>query len=218
MLNKKAFTLSELLIALAIVGAIAALSIPAVIEDMNRRVLASQLKNVSLSIQQLVGEELTKKKTQNLKDTDFATPTTLLSSTNFAIADTCATRENCIGDSYTRINGEAYTYPIGSYVTRKLKNGVTISYGISTNTTIAGVDDKPLGIFYVDLNGRDYPNMLGRDVFAFRISEKGRIFDGTGNNAQTDANLKNWCVGAAASGYATTCYTLVERNNWKITY
>ena len=78
MLNKKAFTLSELLIALAIVGAIAALAIPSVIEDMNRRVLANQLKNVSLSIQQLIGEQLIHNKTQNLKYTDFASPTNLL--------------------------------------------------------------------------------------------------------------------------------------------
>ena len=49
MLRKKAFTLSELLIALAIVGAISALAIPSIVEDMNRRMLANQLKNLSLT-------------------------------------------------------------------------------------------------------------------------------------------------------------------------
>ena len=58
MLKKKAFTLSELLIALAIVGAIAALAIPAIIEDMNRRILANQLKNLSLIIQNLACDQL----------------------------------------------------------------------------------------------------------------------------------------------------------------
>ncbi|MBR6721988.1 type II secretion system protein [bacterium] len=218
MLNKKAFTLSELLIALAIVGAIAALSIPAVVEDMNRRILASQLKNVSLSIQQLAGEQLVKNRTKRLKYTDFATPATLLGASNFEIADNCTTKSNCVASTYSRINGENATFP-ANYVTRKLKNGVTIAYNLSTNTSITGdPDDKPFGIFYVDLNGVDHPNILGRDLFAFRISEKGRIFDGTGNNAQNDTNLKNWCVGQASSGYYTTCYTLVERNNWKITY
>lgn len=218
MLNKKAFTLSEILIALAIVGAIAALAIPSVIEDMNRRVLANQLKNMSLSIQQLVGEQFIAKKTQSLKHTDFADPTTLLGNSNFEVADECSIKANCVGDNYTRINGEAFTYPIDTYVTRKLKNGVTISYGHSSNTTFTGVNDKPYGIFYVDLNGRDYPNMLGRDTFAFRISEKGRIFDGLANTGVTDEQLKNLCVGQASSGFATTCYTLIERNNWKITY
>ena len=45
--NKKAFTLTELLLALAVVGAVAALSIPALLENINRKVLASQLKNNS---------------------------------------------------------------------------------------------------------------------------------------------------------------------------
>ena len=216
MLNKKAFTLSELLIALAIVGAIAALAIPSVIEDMNRRVLANQLKNVSLSIQQLIGEQLIHNKTQNLKYTDFASPTNLLSSSNFEIADDCAVRSNCVAASYTRINGEAATFP--NYTMRKLKNGVTVAYALSGTTGFTTVNDRPYGIFYVDLNGTDYPNMLGRDMFAFRISERGRIFDGTMNTGQTDQQLKDVCVGAGASGMYTTCYTLVERNNWRITY
>ena len=51
--NKKAFTLTELLLALAVVGAVAALSIPALLENINRKVLASQLKNTVLTIQNL---------------------------------------------------------------------------------------------------------------------------------------------------------------------
>lgn len=216
MLNRKAFTLSELLIALAIVGALAALAIPAVVEDMNRKLLAAQLKNLSLTIQNFTGDQLVKNKVQTLEHTDFKSPTALLSESNFAIADQCTTRSNCVAKSYSRISGEAASFP--NYVTRKLKNGVTIAYALSTNTTMVGdPDDAPFGIFYVDLNGTDKPNILGRDFFAFRISKKGRIFDGTGNNAQNDASLKKWCT-EAASGYYTTCYTLVERNNWKITY
>lgn len=42
--GKKAFTLTELLIALAIVGALAALAIPSLVEDINRKLLISQLK------------------------------------------------------------------------------------------------------------------------------------------------------------------------------
>ena len=42
--NKKAFTLTELLLALAVVGAVAALSIPALLENINRKVLASKIQ------------------------------------------------------------------------------------------------------------------------------------------------------------------------------
>ena len=215
MLNRKAFTLSELLVALAIVGAIAAMAIPAVVEDMNRKLLANQLKNISLTVQTLAADQLVANKVQSLEYTDFKNPTSLLTNSNFAIADMCTTRANCVASKYSRVSGEAYSFP--NYTMRKLKNGVTIAYALSTTGNLSGSTDQGYGIFYVDLNGVDYPNILGRDVFAFRISKKGSIFDGTTNNAQSDANLKNWCINAA-SGYTTTCYTLVERNNWKITY
>ncbi|MBO5385442.1 type II secretion system protein [bacterium] len=215
MLNRKAFTLSELLVALAIVGAIAAMAIPAVVEDMNRKLLANQLKNISLTVQTLAADQLVANKVQSLEYTDFKNPTSLLTNSNFAIADMCATRANCVASKYSRISGEAYSFPY--YTMRKLKNGVTIAYALAATGNLSGSTDQGYGIFYVDLNGVDYPNILGRDVFAFRISKKGRIFDGTTNNAQSDTNLKNWCI-KAAGGYTTTCYTLVERNNWKITY
>ena len=67
MLRKKAFTLTELLIALSIVGAIAALSIPALIEDVNRRLLVNQLKNTVVTVQQLVDQQLIENNTKNLQ-------------------------------------------------------------------------------------------------------------------------------------------------------
>ena len=77
MLNRKAFTLSELLVALAIVGAIAAMAIPAVVEDMNRKLLANQLKNISLTVQTLAADQLVANKVQSLEYTDFKNPTSL---------------------------------------------------------------------------------------------------------------------------------------------
>lgn len=213
-INKKAFTLSELLIALAIVGAIAALAIPSVSEDMNRKVLANQLKNISLTIQNVAGDQLVKHATHSLENTDFAKPSELLDGGNFAIADHCTVRSNCVASSYKRLTSGTLSFP--EYTTRKLKNGVTIAYELSTNTSIADAEDKPYGIFYVDLNGIDKPNILGRDLFAFRISTKGRIFDGTGNNKLSDDDLIKYCK--ENTGYTTTCYSVIERNNWKITY
>ena len=214
MLRKKAFTLTELLIALAIVGAISALAIPSIVEDMNRRILANQLKNLSLTIQNLAGEQLVQNKTQSLEHTDFKSPTELLSSTNFAIVDDCAVRTNCVAPSYGTIDGYSRAFP--NYTTRKLKNGVTIAYTLSDIALVDSEDDRGYGLFYVDLNGIDKPNIIGRDHFVFRISKKGRMVDGTGNNKATDTYLKGLCTDGRNT--PTACYTLVERSNWKITY
>lgn len=218
MLKKKAFTLSELLIALAIVGALAALSIPAVVENMNRKIMASQLKNLTLTIQNLVGELKVNNNTQTLERTPFADPNSLLSPANFVIADNCAVLTNCYASSYKTIKGDLYTFSTDSggttYKTVKLKNGVTLSYGVWVQESTT--DDPPYGIFRADLNGIDKPNILGRDLFVFRITQRGKIVNGTQDDLLTDEELKAHCL--EGTHFPTACYTLLERNNWQITF
>ena len=217
MLKNKAFTLSELLIALAIVGALAALSVPAIVENMNRKIMASQLKNLTLTIQNLVADLKVKNNTQTLERTDFANANMLLNSSNFAIADSCAVITNCFAPSYKSLEGNPITWT--SDKTVKLKNGVTIAYRIWEQELTTAPDDPQYGLFYVDLNGVDKPNIVGRDLFAFRITKKGKIVNGEQDDTATDEQLLNYCKNATGNtGYPTACYTLIERNNWQIVY
>ena len=73
MINKKAFTLTELLIALGIIGAIAAMSIPSTINKIHNDTLATSLKSNVGAIQQIVSDQLVLKRTKDLSDTDLAT-------------------------------------------------------------------------------------------------------------------------------------------------
>lgn len=228
MIRKKAFTLTELLIALSIVGAIAALSIPALIEDVNRRLLVNQLKNTVVTVQQLIDQQLIENNTKKLQDTDFAKPTDLLSAANFAIADNCTTVAKCWADKGS--NPAAYrilsdlTYKQGAPGTKtiKLKNGVTLTYYLDSigGTINDGTKDgdKCYGLFFVDVNGKDKPNIVGRDFFAFRITEKGKIVYGTSCNGidnSSDDQLATWCKN---DSYSTACLAHIQRNNWKMKY
>ncbi|MBP3821337.1 prepilin-type N-terminal cleavage/methylation domain-containing protein [bacterium] len=89
MLNKKAFTLTELLIALAIIGAIAALTVPSLFSNVNNKLLTTQLKNMAGTIQQLANDQMVMHRTKYLENTDFSEPTTLLTDKNFSIVKTC---------------------------------------------------------------------------------------------------------------------------------
>ena len=95
MQNKQAFTLAELLIAMGIIGAIAALAVPNLYNDINNRLLISQLKNTMTMIQQLEIEQLVNNKTKDLSETAFESAGTLFSASNFDIAKICATPEEC---------------------------------------------------------------------------------------------------------------------------
>ena len=75
----KAFTLTELLVALGIIGAIAALSIPSLMNAINNRMMATQIKSNVTAIQQLISDQLVLHKTKTLEDTDIASATAFYS-------------------------------------------------------------------------------------------------------------------------------------------
>lgn len=234
MIRQKAFTLTELLIALAIVGAIAALTIPSLLEDINRRVTANQLKNVIVTVQQLMNEELINKNTKSLANTDFASVGDLYN--HFTNATICGSTNPCWGPNIESSNNyrslkelkATRSYPGANTGGRKLKNGVSILYQLTTSNdeyTAQTIDDgtpegdKCYGLFYIDINGKDKPNIIGRDLFAFRITEKGNITYGTScngkTNTQSDETLLNYCK---EGGTLTACTALIQRHNWRITY
>ncbi len=228
MIRQKAFTLTELLIALTIVGAIAALSIPALVNDINSKVAVNQLKNTLVQVQQIMDQELIENNTKSLKDTAFADRTQLY--TKFAKSGTCTA--DCWGPkidgtkNYKTLNKleATRTFSVDANAI-KLKNGVSLYYNPQPTEYAEGSlkdgtkdGDKCYGIFYIDINGKDKPNIVGRDFFAFRITQKGNISYGsscTGNLNVAEATLIKQCKEDTA---LTSCTALIQRHNWKITY
>ncbi len=224
--GKKAFTLTELLIALAIVGALAALAIPSLVEDINRKLLTAQLKNTVVMVQDLIDRQLVDNKTQTLENTAFNNAGTLMSSSNFAIADECTVAKTCWGNEnkYKRLSDMEANVSVGG-TTKMLKNGITLSYSVDkwgsiNDGTTSG--DQCYGLFFVDVNGKDKPNILGRDLFAFRVTKKGKILYGTACNGKSDDTAKisdDTLIGYCKdNSYSTACLAIIQRKNWKMTY
>ncbi len=232
--GSKAFTLTELLVALGIIGALAALAIPSLLNNINNRAQTIQLKNVVGSIQQLANDQLLKNKTKKLSETDFASVDTLLTDSNFDIAKTCSVSDaanECwrTGNSaenkitYRSIAGTAAanaaaTLRVTLQSVKKsvvLKNGTIISYGLAVEGTEAN-GEKVYGIFGVDVNGNEAPNMVGRDFFWVYITEKGKIIDYSevdSPDATVDTLASN-----CKSGIASVCLGAIVKNGWKMPY
>ncbi len=218
MKNKKGFTLTELIVALGIIGTIAALSVPSILNNINKRILASQIKNIAASIQQLATDQMVQYHTKNLADTDFGTASTLLTNSNFEIASTCSEDNPCWADSYKKIsvsdNGKTYPVAFEEYgavdsdvVSVKLKNGAVVGYSIALTTDYA--PDGSWGLFYVDSNGLEEPNIAGRDFFAFHVTETGKLV-GT-----EDKGCHNPLYDSV-EGAGLLCFTSLVNNNWKM--
>lgn len=219
-LNKhKAFTLTELLIALTIIGAVSAMAIPNLIEGLHKRTLTTQLKNIYGTVQELAREQLATRNTKNLLDTDFGDPEKLLTDKNFQITKKCTSASACFNQQYKTLNKAVTTRVYESNPkTVVLKGGQIISYQKYIHEyKIDGGKDRAIGLFYVDVNGADKPNIIGRDVFWFYITEKGKVVDHY--LAKGDAYDKATALSQCKSGYMiTACISLVMRNGWEMNY
>lgn len=226
---KKAFTLTELLIALTVVGVVAILTIPRLMSNIHNKILVNKLKANVTAIQQLIAEQKIQYKTQNLKDTDFNSASTLFTSSNFNIVKHCSAK-TAATDCWKNVSPRAIESVEGnqedidkilsmpqSYETVILKNGATLSYAPTTSTTAS-----QFGTFTIDVNGSEEPNILGRDIFWFSIYNDGSIA-GTGENKKKNTNVSEFPLSLLISGCEfgaspNYCYEAVVRNGWVMPY
>ena len=215
---KKGFTLTELLMALTIVGVLAVLTVPILINNFQNRLFATQIKNFSAEIEQFAQDQLITHKTRDLMDTDFGEPSKLLTDGHFSIVKIC-TAENSLTDcwkiaatgkdkvTYKKLNGNSVGLDAG--LTMILKNGVMFCYGTMDNN---------LRII-VDVNGNDKPNITGRDLFAFYLTPKGHVVDYDYIlNSGSDINTKISNCRTEKTHSPQWCYSALISNNWKMDY
>lgn len=225
--TRKAFTLTELLIALGIIGAIAAISIPSLMSNIQNRLLAAQLKSNVSSIQQLISDQMVRYNTKDLSMTDFKSTDTMLSDSNFEITKVCesgSARTNCWKMQQQTPSNKNIQYKFlsgsnaGPAEQRVIitKNGAIIGYrpNSSSKFTYNGVSDKLIGVFDIDVNGNEGPNIVGRDFFSFYVTQKGKIVDCYYSSPNTLLTTKK----AACKNSAFACFGAVVDDGWKIDY
>jgi prepilin-type N-terminal cleavage/methylation domain-containing protein len=225
MLNKKnklsGFTLTELIIALSIIGAIAAMSIPSIIGNIQKRQLSVMIKNYNTALQQVINNQMIKYRTKNLQDTDFASATKLLTSSNFQIAKRCSASTattDCWNFEYrAEFTGTTQQPPISDRNKESvvLKNGAVFSYTVVKNANNDDSSDPIIGQIYIDVNGSDKPNISGRDFFAIYITKYGKLTNNAGSEKLTNDEYLAKCKGRTASSY---CYSYLTHNNWSMDY
>ena len=224
--NKRcAFTLSELLLSLIIVGVVAIITVPVLINNVQKKVFATQVKNMVANIEQVAQDELITHRTRDLINTDFADAAKLLSNNHFQISKTCINSTdasvNCWKTNVTGKDKVTYHYlnrSIGAFnpsSTRTiiLKNGaILLMMPISLADNVSG---DIVATFYIDVNGNDKPNVAGRDFYIFYITNKGRVVDyyyTRNQNITVTQKIRN-CPNSIVA-----CFGALADNNWKMDY
>ena len=205
---QKAFTLAEVLITLVIIGVVAAITVPNVINNTNNEELVIKLKKAfsifSQATDQIIMEEG--------PATEWATPRHIyeLYKSKLNIAKDCGTDSGCISQGNFKLIGgsiDGANYDTASNVFKLvLSDGTQVifnggskwcnGYNNGENGTI-----DACSFILVDVNGEKKPNTIGKDVHAFAIKENGLYPTGCDID---DLCSKNY------SGFACTCKVLYD--------
>ena len=204
-MNKKfAFTLSEVLVTMGIIGVISALTVPTLVNNYQRKALALQLRKTVSDIENAVDMLITEEGKTKFSATSYYNNLDGFITNRLKTIKTCTkdkTNECFANENYNTINGDAgsaFTCEGNSYV---LAN----SAAICMYKKVGLYNGNPVVV--VDTNGQAGPNIGGRDIFTFTILPNGEIY-GTGN--------ENEC---SRDPFGDGCFDLlVTENNWKMNY
>ena len=213
---KRGFTLAEVLITLGIIGIVAAMTMPALIQkQIEKDVVVSLKKNYSVLNQSFLVAYNNFGETDNWFEANTTSYDILKKLTTNL--DVIELKNNGPENKYKMINGN--NIPLTDYAEAKLKDGSIIylqnsSPNCTGNKTWEGTGNKHLknicSSIYVDVNGYKGPNKLAIDMFGFYLTKYSVYPSGTDDNfVRFDTYCSNKMYGIS---YGCTAWVLTYEN------
>ena len=210
--RKIAFTLAEVLITLGVIGVVASLTLPSVINNYQKKVVAKRLATSYSTISNAFA--MAKIDYDDISEWDVPKD-----GENAKIAEDFIDKYFLpYFDSYEKVGWMAFNrfYDIkpysgaGGYFVR-LKSGVVLTFAFATYRDAEGVLHFNYPYFNIDINGKNKPNKVGRDRFAFTLFNGKLIASRTYQNSS-----RTQIIQACKSKNADACTQLIFLNNWEI--
>jgi len=239
-----AFTLSEVLITVGIIGVISALTVPTLVKNYQTKAQAIQLRKVVSEIENAVDMLITEEGKTSLANTTIARDGGVddFIRTHFKTIKTCSsgnTNECFANENYISINGDGsspFRCDGNSYI---LANSAAICANrvreISVETAGGAVANQFVtarGInieLYIDTNGAQAPNIGGRDMFHVYIQPDGKIYDEANSDGIVCEHRPSgdFCIAnpgevvradCLTSEFGSGCFAMLLDNNWEMNY
>ena len=185
--TKSAFTLAEVLITLVIVGVIAAMTIPTLINKTQNQEFVSKLKKAYSTLTQatnMIRAEKGAVTSWNITNTSdvynaYKKYLVNIKECNSGLAD------GCFNHGIKTMSNYLVTY---SYLDLKgliLNDGTEVQFRFGSSDCSNNWDgsEGTCAQIVVDLNGEKGPNILGRDVFKFTLKDNGLFPTGCDDNS-----------------------------------
>lgn len=189
---KKAFTLAEVLITLAIIGVIAAISVPSLIQKTNQAELKTAWKKDFAMISQAA--DTIAYETGSFKGI-CATATDLncirdYFSNYLKVVKKCdinTSQDNC-WSRHKFMNGTDDYSTYGAKSSMILNSGAFVLFYANSSTCTSNLSNagNACTTIVVDVNGFKNPNVIGKDIFALNVYDDGTFPYGSGDPHAND--------------------------------
>lgn len=206
-MNKKfAFTLTEVMVAVGVVGIIAAMTVPTLMNNYQKRANAVQLRKVLNEVAAAADMYVTEEGKTHLKHTNIYSSKNNVNAfirSKLKISKECASANTseCFASNYNSIDRTASGAFSCGGVSFLLTNSAAIcAYEVSSASSYVK--------FYIDINGNDRPNIGGRDMFMFYLS----------GDANVVPHLSGTVPGCTNQKFGDGCFYQLSRNNWETNY
>jgi len=219
---KKAFTMAEVLVTLGVIGIVASMTLPIIIEKQQQLHTVQNLKKFySVMHQAVLNSQLDNGPIEYWTIGDPAEGEQYASSDTsreffdlylrkyLQIATDCDTGFKCFSDGSTQPNGNV------AMNLNTMPN--TVKYSLMGGYSIAILAEGKLVHIYVDLNAFKRPNVRGRDIFEFVIKLDDpykKFFYPKGAEAPLDDTTEENPTCSWSYGY--TCAAKIMTDQWQI--
>ena len=174
----KAFTLAEVLITLVIIGVIAAITIPTLINKTQNQEFVSKLKKTYSTLAQATNLIIAEEGTPKASVGGWASSQENIYSMyrkHLLNAKECGSEAGCFRNGTIKyLNGNNYgDFDNGGGLILSDGTQVQFEYMSSACSSTYYGSSNRCAMIWVDLNGEKKPNQMGRDIFRFALKEKG---------------------------------------------
>lgn len=226
--TNKAFTLSEVLVTLAIIGVVSAMTIPNLMQNYQKQVFVTSLHKVYNEFTQAFERYMSDQRVTTLRESDLNGSTDGLNAfvrDYFKIGKDCGTlTKDCFGDSYTYIdNAKVITVSDTSTCNKvfNMTSGASICLDVLNGTGETDADGNQVGsatnlkgavaTIEVDVNGPKGPNIYGRDYFVMFVDANGELKD-----YKFDAD--GFSTSDTSGGSVTGAFGKIMEDGWQMKY
>ncbi len=221
---RTAFTLSEVLITLGIIGVVAALTIPSIMKNYRNKLYTAQLKKTYVQLEDAISNIKADEHSQNFYETTagvaYSAPNAehpegkgayyFLNNYFKTIKTGCtsaAGTNQCFAPAYTSIDGAASGTLFGGYCVQTTSGAAICMLRNETNHVVS---------ISIDINGPADPNIAGRDAFVFNLDPvTNKLVDWSSDPDKCGTKASNY---GHIADYATGCVTKIIDSGWNMTY